>query len=45
MDKNLAPQAKPPFAPFIDGPTAWGEFCVGAAFGIGMSDAFLPGRG
>ena len=41
---KLAESARPPFAPFMDGPTAWGEWCLGTALGHGMSEAFLKGR-
>ena len=31
------PDLKPPFDRYMDGPTAWGEYCVGAAIGYGLS--------
>lgn len=41
---KLTESAKAPFAPFMDGPTAWGEWCVGAALGHGVSESLLKGR-
>jgi hypothetical protein len=41
---KLSEGAQTPFAPFMDGPTAWGEWCVGSALGRGMSESFLRGR-
>lgn len=35
---------QPPFQGFFDSPTAWGEMCVGAAMGIGLSETLLQGR-
>ncbi len=35
---------QPPFQGFFDSPTAWGEMCVGAALGLGLSETLLQGR-
>lgn len=43
-DLKLSPQVNKPFAPFMDGPTAWGEWCFGTSLGKGLSDSFLKGR-
>lgn len=36
-DIYFLPGLKPPFATYMDGPTAWAEYCVGAALGYGLS--------
>lgn len=34
----------PPLRPFLEGPTAWGEFLGGAAISLGFARALLAGR-
>ncbi len=36
-DIYFLPDLKPPFDRYMDGPTAWAEYCVGAALGYGLS--------
>lgn len=33
-----------PFSGFFDWPTAWGEHCAGAAFGLGLAETLLAGH-
>lgn len=44
-DHRLAGYAGPPLAPFIDGPTAWGELCAGGTLALGLADSLLAGHG
>lgn len=41
--KTLGRDLQPPFAGFIDGPTALGELCVGANLGLSLSETLLKG--
>ncbi|MFN7905442.1 MAG: hypothetical protein ACK5P5_09685 [Pseudobdellovibrionaceae bacterium] len=40
-DVYVLPSLKPPFASYMDGATAWGEYCFGAALGYGISRGLL----
>ncbi|MFZ4405522.1 MAG: hypothetical protein ACOYOK_15615, partial [Pseudobdellovibrionaceae bacterium] len=41
---TVAPDLQPPYADVIDGPTAWGELCVGATISLGLSKSLLGGH-
>lgn len=38
------PNLPKPFSGFFDWPSAWGEHCVGALFGLGISETLLTGK-
>lgn len=40
---RYAPNATTPYGPFIEGPTAVGEFCSGASIGVGLTRTLLDG--
>ncbi len=43
LNSNLHTQPAAPYHPYIDGYTAWGEVCTGAALGWGLVDTLLKG--
>lgn len=41
---NLKADLKKPYSGFFDWPSAWGEHCAGAVFGLGLAETLLNGR-